>query len=976
MVAILVFLSLFFSLLAKYLSLYLINSTLIQKNMSKILPFLFLLLCYQISSAQVTFIDRADKIDSYESFTGAPVGVCDVNGDRVDDIIVLDGGNRLVVHYQTSQNVFNTIEYGSIIGYAWGMTIGDLDNDGWSDIFVGGAYDSIEKLSLDQNGGKLSAVLDGPSIFVQAVSYADINNDGFLDAIACHDDGPNSVYINDGNGNLNWNNSIFNLSLYNGGDEQNSGNYGNCWVDIDSDGDLDYYIAKCRQGSNDPTDVRRINQLWINDGNGNFTESAESFGLDIGWQSWTGEFQDIDNDGDFDAFITNHDDPSNGGMLLENINNTTFVDITPSSGILVNGLPVQATMKDFDNDGFVDLLVTGSNGQLFYNNGDKTFTEFEQGFEKMNSFAVGDLNNDGFEDIFAAYGTGFNGSGTTADRVYINQKNDNNFFAVNLEGVQSNHDGIGARIEAYGDWGVMVREVRAGESYGITHSGRQNFGLGSSTKVETLIIKWPSGIVETYTDLDANQSITVVEDVCITPPSNITFDGPTTFCSGEQVTMTAPAGYTYLWNTGESTQSITANTAGFYSVQVSDGSSCESSSVSIEVIVDPEENFVIVNDEDLTFCQGSSISLSSDFAGAITWSNGATGNQVDITEGGFVSAVAQGTCVEVNSNTIEVFMLDAPEVPVADDVTLTEIESTTLTCTGENPSWFDAPINGNLLTIGNTYTTEVLEEDASFYIFDYLEYLNPPISVGELAHSGTSAYNGDNFNQATIFEVFQPCVFKSVNVETDFEGIREIQLTDAEGVVLDSLALMVGSGITTVELNWQLDEGSYQLTTNPLVNVETSNVNSPRLKRTSTDFNATLAYPYIIENLIEITSSDAGTDFYYYFYDWKIEGPSTICASEAGTVNVTLDLVSDVAQIDKVNHISIFPNPTSGLTKIEIDNEDNYTVNVKSVDGRIMQSAVNVSVSHTLDLSNYTSGLYIIELQNEKESLIGKLIVE
>ena len=940
--------------------------------MSKILHFLCLFITCQIAVAQVDFVDRADKINNYETFTGAPVGVGDVNGDRLDDIIALDGTNRLVVHFQTGQNEFNTMEYGSIIGFAWGMTIGDLDNNGWSDIFVGGAYDSIEKLSIDQDGGKLSSVLDGPSIFVQAVSFADVNNDGSLDAVACHDDGPNSLYINDGSGNLNYDNSIINFSVYNGGAEQNSGNYGNCWTDIDSDGDLDYYIAKCRQGTNDPTDVRRINQLWLNDGNGNFTESAGLFGLDIGWQSWTADFQDIDNDGDFDAFITNHDFES---MLLENIDNTTFVDITASSGIDINGLPIQAAMKDFDNNGFVDLLVTGSSGQLYFNNGDKTFTESPLRFEGMNSFAVGDLNNDGFEDLFSGFGSGFNGSGTTPDKVFINAKNDNNFFAVNLEGVQSNRDAIGARIEAYGDWGVMIREVRAGESYGITHSARQNFGLGSATKVETLIIKWPSGAVETYTDLDANQSITVVENLCITPPSNITLDGPTTFCSGDQVTMTAPEGYTYLWSTGETTQSITVSTAGFYSVQVADGSDCESASVSIEVIVDPEETFVITNDEDLSFCQGSSISFSTDFVGDVTWSNGATGNQANITQSGFVTAVAQGTCLEITSNAIEVFMLDAPEIPVADDVTLSAIESTTLTCTGDNPSWFDAPVNGNLLATGNTYTTEVLQEDATFYIVDYKEYINAPLSVGELTHSGTSEYNGDNFNASTLFDVFESCVFKSVNVETDFPGLRSIQLKDDKEVVLETMTLMVEPGITTVELNWNLEPGSYQLTTDELINVETFGVNSSRLKRTSGDFKGTVSYPYVLDDLVEITASNFGIDFFYYFYDWKIEGPSTVCSSEAGTVNVTLDVVS-VAQIDQLDYVNIFPNPTSGLTKIEIDNEDAYTINVKSIDGRIMQTAAEVSVSHNLDLSNYAAGLYIIELQNENESLVGKLIVE
>ena len=78
------------------------------------------------------------------------------------------------------------------------------------------------------------------------------------------------------------------------------------FTDFDNDGDIDLFIAKCRQFINDPYDPRRVNQLWVNDGNGNFTEEANERGLVFYEQSWTVDFADIDNDGDFDCLITNH----------------------------------------------------------------------------------------------------------------------------------------------------------------------------------------------------------------------------------------------------------------------------------------------------------------------------------------------------------------------------------------------------------------------------------------------------------------------------------------------------------------------------------------------------------------------------------------------------------------------------------------------------------------------------------------------
>jgi hypothetical protein len=170
--------------------------------------------------------------------------------------------------------------------------------------------------------------------------------------------------MNDSTGNLVRNDTIIDFTTAIPSD--NSGNYGSIWTDIDSDGDLDLYIAKCRQGVNDPSDPRRINALYLNDGNNKYTESADSFQLAIGAQSWTADFGDIDGDGDFDIFITNHDVP---GQLLENIDNAYFDDITDDAGVVVTGIAMQGTFRDFDNDGRLDLIVSGSNNYLYRNIG-------------------------------------------------------------------------------------------------------------------------------------------------------------------------------------------------------------------------------------------------------------------------------------------------------------------------------------------------------------------------------------------------------------------------------------------------------------------------------------------------------------------------------------------------------------------------------------------------------------------------------
>lgn len=101
--------------------------------------------------------------------------------------------------------------------------------------------------------------------------------------------------------------------------------------------------------------------MYINQ-DGNFIESAKEFNLDDGSQSWTTDFGDIDNDGDLDAIILNHGSSS---FLMENNDNKKFVNINGSSGFEIGGTPIQALFRDFDNDGDLDILISGSEAIIF-----------------------------------------------------------------------------------------------------------------------------------------------------------------------------------------------------------------------------------------------------------------------------------------------------------------------------------------------------------------------------------------------------------------------------------------------------------------------------------------------------------------------------------------------------------------------------------------------------------------------------------
>ncbi len=447
-----------------------------------------------------------------------------MNADGLDDIVRLSNTNSLEIEYQTANGSFTRYDYGSIGGSSWGLCVADVDANGYNDIFTGGAYNDLELITANNGGSTYaSSTLGGASIFVQNLNFVDIDNKGMIDIFACHDDGISSPYKNTNNGTMTYDLSLINAQSTIPSD--NSGNYGSIWTDYDNDGDQDLYISKCRLGVSDNMDGRRVNLLFQNDGNGNYNDVTSAAGLVPLAQSWAANFEDIDNDGDLDCFIINHDITS---TLYVNNGNGTFTDITSSSGIATEleniGLGIQVMMEDFDNDTYIDLFITtrSSDHYLFKNNGNNTFSTmpnpFPSGGLTIQSGATGDLNNDGLIDVIAGFATGFNTPSFNPDILFLNDGNANNYnwSEIRLQGGPSNINGIGARIELhYGNDLMQIREVRSGESYGTMNSLLTHFGLGAETSITKIIVKWPSGNIDELTNPAINQSHLIIEGMTL-----------------------------------------------------------------------------------------------------------------------------------------------------------------------------------------------------------------------------------------------------------------------------------------------------------------------------------------------------------------------------------------------------------------------------------------------------------------------------
>ncbi|MFM7101169.1 MAG: CRTAC1 family protein [Verrucomicrobiota bacterium] len=273
------------------------------------------------------------------------------------------------------------------------------------------------------------------------------------------------------------------------------------WADPDGDGDPDLLVTL-------PAYTRSV-RLYENLGQGNFRR-AEVTGLEVPeGQPLVPAWMDFNNDGRLDLAVS-----VDGGqnMLFRNDGGHRFTPVPLDGTALQNRQPAWA---DYDNDGWMDLVVSGGEDtpqtcQLWHNNGDGSFTRItteglvnETGL--FHAAAWADIDNDGFMDVILA-GTGLN-------LLYRNNGNGNHWLKVELVGTGSNRSAIGAKVRTRASIGgrefTQLREITAGSR--CQDDPRAHFGLGDALSVEMLRIEWPSGIVQEFSEVMVDQYIVITE---------------------------------------------------------------------------------------------------------------------------------------------------------------------------------------------------------------------------------------------------------------------------------------------------------------------------------------------------------------------------------------------------------------------------------------------------------------------------------
>jgi hypothetical protein len=505
--------------------------------------------------------------------TGSGCAFFDYNGDGWPDLLFLQAGplpgaprdrahpqNRL--YRNNGDGTFTDVTAGSGLeetGYSQGVAVGDVDGDGYDDLFITG-YGGNHLFLNEGGSGKfrdataragLADTAQGPRWDTSA-AFGDYNNDGRLDLYVCRyarwspaTDRPcknprgepsycspelyppetHALYRGNGDG------TFTEVSRSAGITRAKGHGLGVAWLDYNGDGWEDIFVA------NDLNPYL----LWRNNGDGTFTEVATEAGValsDMG-QLLSGmgvAVRDYDGDGLEDLFVTNFSGQMNA--LYRNGRGGVFTNTTMPSGIgaaSFTRLAFGCEFLDYDRDGWPDLVIgnghvnedVGAYSQgityaqpksLLRNSGQGTFADVKEGLGDLavphvtRGLAVADFDRDGHLDIAA------NNQDGPAELLRYSGPAMGHWLAVETRGTKSNPNGYHARVTVRAGGRTWSAEVRSGSSFCSHSEARLYFGLGEATTVDEVRIAWHGSHALTVArGLAADQAYRAVEGREVAP---------------------------------------------------------------------------------------------------------------------------------------------------------------------------------------------------------------------------------------------------------------------------------------------------------------------------------------------------------------------------------------------------------------------------------------------------------------------------
>ena len=495
----------------------------------------------------ITCMSYAQTFDRIEAVVGLDVleknngvAVADYDGDNDLDIFIVANAIENPSEYSSFSRLFRNNNDGSFTdvteesglvdllttddetqltfaqqGLKFGVSWGDFNNDGFPDILF--THSLKIQLFINLGNGTFADItsfsgLPGINDCLNiSATWFDYDNDGYLDVYFSEWNrcGSNSMYRNNGNGTFTDVTEILGLT-----ETESRLSYTPFPFDINNDGWLDLIVSN---------DIEAANYAYINQSGTSFIEEAAIYGLDNMIDDMAIVINDFNNDGYFDFFITGIDE----NVLLENNGSNNYSDVSSSFGINNTGWSWGARFSDFDLDGDEDLFIVngydfegrGPEQNVYYRNlysqGQNMFEDasVELGLnEATESVEVLDFDydNDGDMDLIVTNG---DGSVLFYENKLLNFDDTEttlNWLKIKLEGTASNRDAIGTTLTITTTNGTLKRYYNG---VGFLSQSLQgvHFGLDDAIQISELEILWPSGLVETYNDIDSNITIKATE---------------------------------------------------------------------------------------------------------------------------------------------------------------------------------------------------------------------------------------------------------------------------------------------------------------------------------------------------------------------------------------------------------------------------------------------------------------------------------
>jgi len=465
-----------------------------------------------LNGQSFTKITAGDVVNTKSASRSA--NFIDINNDGWDDIFISNGpssGQNNMLYLNNQDGTFIKVNDDPIVNdnaKSDGATFADADNDGDLDACVVTWYGQKNNFYRGLSNGVFEGVeniISNTGSYSETASWGDMDNDGLIDLYVTNSEGNkrNKLFHNLGDGNF---------------EEINSGPPVNSnlpsrsvdWIDYDNDGDSDLFITN---------EGNQKNELFENIGNGEFVNKTGLAILDSNKNSAGSSWADIDNDGDFDLFVANYQGQEN--QLFFNNGDGTFTEVTEQSIVEDVGWAFGSSFADVDNDGDLDLFVCNAFGGIeknsFYiNNGDGSFdknTTSAPAIQEGWTFgcAWGDYDNDGFMDLLLANCKDDN----QENGLYRNEGNNNNWFKLSCEGSQTNRSAIGtvvrikATINGQPVW--QTRRITGQSGYNSQNSLVVHFGLNDAQVIDSLIIDWAGQESQYFENVDINSSCKIKE---------------------------------------------------------------------------------------------------------------------------------------------------------------------------------------------------------------------------------------------------------------------------------------------------------------------------------------------------------------------------------------------------------------------------------------------------------------------------------